>query len=74
MMTCLAVDLSFNNIERIEGLGSLQSLQDLSLSHNRIKVIEELDNLHSLQVFSIGYNFIESVENVSRGLMCVCAK
>ena len=58
-------DLSFNNIECIKGLQSLEYLQDLSLSHNRIKVIENLEGLHRLQVLSIGYNSLESVDNVS---------
>ena len=63
-------DLSFNNIERIEGLQSLECLQDLSLSHNRIKVIENLEGLHRLQVLSIGYNSLESVDNVSIESTC----
>ncbi|KAL7979382.1 hypothetical protein Chor_015406 [Crotalus horridus] len=57
-------DLSFNNIELIEGLDALVKLQDLSLYNNRISRIENLDTLQELQVFSIGNNNINNLENV----------
>ena len=67
----VAVDLSFNNIETIEGLSSLTSLTDLSLSHNRIRKLEGLDSLVNLLVLSIGHNALESMEEVST-LAYVC--
>lgn len=57
-------DLSFNNIEVIEGLDNLVKLQDLSLYNNRISKIENLDTLQELQIFSIGNNNIRALENV----------
>lgn len=61
-----STDLSFNNIEKIEGLDKLVNLQDLSLFNNRISVIENLDTLLSLQILSIGNNFIPELDSVSQ--------
>lgn len=58
-------DLSFNNIEAIEGLDTLINLEDLSLSHNRISKIDSLDPLVNLQVLSLGNNQINNMMNVS---------
>jgi len=59
-------DLSFNNIDLIEGLDSLVKLQDLSLFNNRISVIENLDTLQNLHILSIGNNAIAQLDNVSQ--------
>lgn len=59
------LDLSFNNIEEIEGLDSLVKLEDFSLYNNRISVIENMDTLLNLHVLSIGNNFLAQLENVS---------
>ena len=59
------VDLSFNNIEVIEGLDSLTKLRDLTLYNNRIQRIENMDQLQDLHVFSIGNNDLKDLENVS---------
>lgn len=61
-------DLSFNNIEAIEGLDTLVNLEDLSLSHNRISKIDSLDPLVNLQVLSLGNNQINNMMNVSTSL------
>ena len=58
----LRADLSFNNIELIEGLGALVNLTDLSLHNNHIKQIEGLDNLKKLETLSIGNNLLPSLE------------
>ena len=58
-------DLSFNNIEVIEGLDNLVKLKDLTLFNNRITRIENMDNLVDLHVLSIGNNNIKGLENVS---------
>ena len=64
-MAC--VDLSFNNLEKIEGLSALVKLEDLILFNNRIEVINNLDSLKNLQVLSIGNNAIKELETVGRG-------
>ncbi|XP_038007694.1 dynein regulatory complex subunit 3 isoform X2 [Motacilla alba alba] len=61
---CCFQDLSFNNIEVIEGLDTLVKLQDLSLYNNRISKIEHMDTLQELQIFSIGKNNLTILEDV----------
>ena len=58
------LDLSFNNIEKIEGLESLTKLADLSLYNNRISKLENLETLENLEVFSIGNNVLDHFDNV----------
>ena len=60
---CLS-DLSFNNIDKIEGLSALVNLTDLSLHNNHISKIEGLDTLKKLETLSIGNNALQSVEEV----------
>ena len=60
----LITDLSFNNIEVIEGLETLTKLEDLTLYNNRISRIENMDALVNLHVFSIGNNDLKELENV----------
>lgn len=62
--SCL-LDLSFNNIEAIEGLDTLVNLEDLSLFNNRITKIDSLDCLVKLQVLSLGNNQLNDLMNVS---------
>uniref|UniRef100_G3W306 Dynein regulatory complex subunit 3 n=1 Tax=Sarcophilus harrisii TaxID=9305 RepID=G3W306_SARHA len=57
-------NLSFNNIETIEGLDTLVNLEDLSLFSNRIVKMDAMDSLVKLQVFSIGNNMIDNLLNV----------
>ena len=63
-MHYLISDLSFNNIELIEGLEQLTKLQDLTLYNNRISSIKNMDTLSELHVFSIGNNMIKELNNV----------
>ena len=58
-------DLSFNNIEVIEGLDKLVKLKDLTLFNNRISKIENMDSLTQLHVFSVGNNSLKQLDNVS---------
>ncbi|VDQ14436.1 unnamed protein product [Trichobilharzia regenti] len=64
--TCFCIlDLSFNNIEKIEGLQNLVNLEDLTLYNNRITSLENMESLKKLQVFSVGNNNITELTNVS---------
>ena len=60
----VVADLSFNNLEKIEGLTALVKLEDLILFNNRIEVISNIDSLERLQVLSIGNNSISELESV----------
>jgi len=57
------LDLSFNLIDKIEGLDCLTKLTDLSLYSNCITEISGLENLHELNVLSLGKNKIKNYEN-----------
>lgn len=59
------LDLSFNNIDVIEGLEKLTKLEDLTLYNNRIATIENMDVLTHLHVLSLGNNDLDKLENVS---------
>nr|XP_045363280.1 dynein regulatory complex subunit 3 isoform X1 [Camelus bactrianus] len=59
-----SADLSFNNIETIEGLDTLVNLEDLSLFNNRIAKIDSLDALVKLQVLSLGNNRIGNLMKI----------
>jgi len=63
-MCGMHADLSFNNIEKIEGLSALVNLEDLILFNNRIEVIDNIDELRQLQVLSVGNNAISQLESV----------
>jgi len=62
----LCSDLSFNNIEVIEGLDKLTQLEDLTLFNNRIQCLENMDTLTKLHVFSIGNNDLKELDNVCK--------
>lgn len=59
------LDLSYNNIEKIEGLDTLVKLQDLILFNNRISVIENMDALLNIEIISLGNNLISQLDSVS---------
>ena len=63
---CFVADLSFNNIEVVEGLDKLTKLKDLTLYNNRISKIENMESLTQLHVFSIGNNSLKQLDNVSK--------
>lgn len=60
-----SADLSFNNIEVVQGLEKLHCLRDLSLAHNRIRSLDHtLSTLPRLQVLSLGCNLLEGLDQV----------
>lgn len=59
------LDLSFNSIEKIEGLESLRKLELLNLSNNRISVIENMDTLEKLSHFCFANNLLGQLDNVT---------
>lgn len=67
-------DLSFNNIDEIEGLDRLVKLEDLTLYNNRIRKIQNMDALSELHVLSLGNNELEELENVTPKYIvnCIC--
>lgn len=48
------LDLSFNNISKLEGLSKLTKLTDLSLFSNKLERIENVQTLQELIVLSVG--------------------
>lgn len=61
----MCLDLSSNNIKKIEGLDNLRKLEMLLLANNKISVIENMDALEELTIFNIGHNCIEHRDNVT---------
>lgn len=68
----LILDLSFNNIKRIENLDNQKKLKKLFLLSNKIKKvipppiqIENLD-LPDLEMLELGSNKIQAIENLDR--------
>ena len=62
-------DLSFNNIEVIEGLSKLTNLEDLTLYNNRITRIENMEALTKLHVLSLGNNQLKELDQAR---YCCC--
>lgn len=62
------LDLSFNLIEKIEGLDKLSKLADLSLFSNNITYISGLEGLVKLNVLSLGSNKINDYVEAIRYL------
>ncbi len=52
------LDLAFNRITEIKGLGNLTNLKKLFLSANKISKIENLENLKNLELLELGDNKI----------------
>ena len=53
------LDLSYNQIEKVEGLEKLTRLQDLSLHHNKLKCIDSLVHNPALATLSLGANSLQ---------------
>ena len=64
------LDLSFNQITRIEGLDALVELTDLSLLDNQISELEGLDSLRKLQCLSLGARRLSAVSSCILAAPC----
>lgn len=58
------LDLSYNNIKKIEGLETLKKVEKLFLLSNKIKVIEGLD-FPELSMLELGSNKITKIDNLN---------
>lgn len=61
-----SADLSFNQIENIEGLEPLVKITDLCLTHNKISKIEGINTLLELEIFSMANNDIASTDELTQ--------
>jgi Leucine-rich repeat (LRR) protein len=59
--TLISLNLSANNINRIEGLDALRMLRELNLSSNRIKRLEGLSGLHELVALNVSHNLLTEI-------------
>lgn len=59
------LDLSNNEIEKIENLSKLINLKELHLKNNKIEKIENLDNLLKLEKLSLNGNLITTTEGLN---------
>jgi len=62
----LPADLSFNQIEKIEGLEPLVKITDLCLTHNKVSKIEGITTLVELEIFSMANNEIVSTDELTQ--------
>lgn len=63
-LKCFHLDLSNNEIEKIDCLELFSNLKTLDLSNNRISKIENLDALENLRVLYLEGNQIKCIENL----------
>ena len=56
--------LSFNEIKKIENLGSCIKLRKVDLNHNFIQKIESLDELKDLKCLDLGNNWVSELNSL----------
>jgi len=61
MMNLKELDLSNNDIEKIENLHTLKRLKVLNLSSNKITKIEGISSLKNLEILNLSNNLIEDI-------------
>ncbi|XP_013401506.2 leucine-rich repeat and coiled-coil domain-containing protein 1 [Lingula anatina] len=66
LRSLLHLDLSSNQIERIEGLDSLSNLRTLNLACNQITTVQGLDGLRALVKLNLSYNHITDISGFHR--------
>jgi Leucine-rich repeat (LRR) protein len=59
-----SLDLSFNSIDRIEGLDECLDLEELLLFRNTISKIEGVSMMKKLVIFNLGSNLVKEIEEV----------
>ena len=63
------LDLSRNQISKMENLNSLKYLTSLNLSHNKISKVEDIFQLHQLSNLFLNNNHIEYISGEIRQLL-----
>ena len=63
-MNLKELNLSNQEIEKIENLGNLKNLRVLNLSYNRISKIENVTCLKNLEIFYLSNNFIQEIPTI----------
>ena len=63
-MNLRQLDLSNNEIEKIENLGSLKQLRVLQLNANRIRKIENISVLKNLEILELSQNLIDEIPSL----------
>ena len=63
------LDLSNNNISKIEGIENMTNLVTLNLSSNRISKIEGLENLQNLKTLNLNGNNITDITPLSKNAL-----
>lgn len=61
----VVLDLSFNEIRRIENVSHLSHLRDLYFVSNRIKRIQGLEGLSKLRLLELGSNALRSIDGAA---------
>ena len=64
LMNLKELDLSNQEIEKIENLSNLKNLHVLNLSYNRISKIENVTCLKNLEIFYLSNNFIQEIPTI----------
>ena len=59
-----SLDLSFNEIAKIDNLEVLKELRDLNLSFNKIETIDNLGKFPNLRTVNLNHNKIKRLENL----------
>ena len=59
---------SYNNIRKIENIGTLTKLKKLFFAGNKISKIENLETLTELTMLELGANRIRKIENLDKNI------
>jgi internalin A len=59
------LDLSYRDIESLEGIEQLSNLESLNISNNRISDLQPLKNLEHLKILDVQNNLVEVLEPIN---------